>query len=416
MRVLLSAYACAPGRGSEPGIGWNVASEVAKQHDTWVLTSAESAREIRAAAAEHANPQLHFVFIDPFGWTLDQVKRRRRLPWRAHVHYYAWQLRAYLAARKLHRRVQFDIVHHVTYGRYYSPSLVSLLPVPFVWGPVGGGERAPRAFWPSFGLRGVVYESMRSLARSVGELDPLVRLTARRSALARATTRQTAERLSRVGARTIEVMDQTGLTTDELRMLESTARDDQTIPTSFFLSVARLLHWKGIHLGLEAFAQARLDNVEYRIIGWGPERERLVARSHRLGIADRVTFLGELPRPDVLRLLRSSLALIHPSLHDSGGVVCLEAMAAGAPVVCLNVGGPPVQVTDETGFIVPATTPEESILGIADAMRVLSTDPARRAVLAASAHRRANEYEWAQRARLTLDSYDRLHSRTERPS
>jgi glycosyltransferase involved in cell wall biosynthesis len=146
----------------------------------------------------------------------------------------------------------------------------------------------------------------------------------------------------------------------------------------FFLAVARLLPWKGIHLALRAFALASLSGVTFRVVGTGDDRTRLERLSRKLGIEDRVEFTGELPRTEVRSLLLHCLALVHPSLHDSGSSACLEAMAAGKPVICLAVGGPATQVTDETGFAIPAIHPRQSIRRIADALtRVASDEPLR---------------------------------------
>jgi glycosyltransferase involved in cell wall biosynthesis len=65
---------------------------------------------------------------------------------------------------------------------------------------------------------------------------------------------------------------------------------------------------------------------------------------------------------------------VHPSLHESGGWVCLEAMAAGRAVICLDHGGPGTQVTPEAGTKVPARDPESAVRGIASAMAALARD------------------------------------------
>jgi glycosyltransferase involved in cell wall biosynthesis len=410
VKVLMSAYSCQPNRGSEPGTGWSVAREIARYHDTWILTSHENEAAIREALDREGIDRMHPVFVDPWGWTLDRTKRRRPIPWQAHVHYYAWQVAAYHRGRSLHERVGFDIVHHVTYVRYYSPSFLSLLPVPFLWGPVGGAESAPLSFWRTFGVRGMIYESLRSLARHLGEVDPFVRMTARRSALARATTAETAVRLRKIGARNVEITDQAGLAEWEVWPKSVEDRDtERGAETAFFLTVARLLHWKGIHLSLRAFSQARLSNAEYWIVGPGPEKPRLESLTRRLGITDKVRFIGEVPRHEVQSLLDNCVALVHPSLHDSGGFACLEAMAAGKPVICLATGGPATQVTGDTGFLIPATTPKETIHGIAVAMRRVAEDEALRTTLGRNGSRRARElFTWRRRGRVLSDLYEQL--------
>ncbi len=362
--MLLSAYACEPGKGSEPGVGWNLARHLAEHHEVWVLTRANNRPAIEAELAKTPVPSLHFVYHDLPPWARFWKRGQRGVQ----LYYYLWQLSAIPLVRKLHREVGFDVVQHVTFVKYWAPSALAFLKgVPFVWGPVGGGESAPLVFWPTFGLRGIAYETARAVARFLGELDPLVRLTARRASLALATTPETAARLKRLGARYVEVMSEAALPPREMEAL-SRMPPPPSEPVRF-LSVGRLLHWKGFHLGLEAFARSGLKNAEYWIVGEGPERRRLEALARSLGVADRVRFFGQLPRQEVLELLAQVHALVHPSLHDSGGWVSLEAMAAGRPVICLDLGGPGLQVKEGIGFKVHASGVSPALEGLARSMR-----------------------------------------------
>lgn len=370
LKVLLSAYACEPGKGSEPGVGWNMAVHLARHHEVWVLTRANNRPAIEAGLAKNPVPGLHFVYHDLPPWARFWKRGQKGVQ----VYYYLWQLTAIPLVRRLHQEVGFDVVHHVTFVKYWAPSALAFLKgVPFVWGPVGGGESAPLPFWPTLGFRGILYEAARTLARALGELDPLVRLTARRAALALATTPETANRLRKLGAKRVEVLSQVALSEEEIDCLGKLPPPEPK-PVRF-LSVGRLLAWKGFHLGLMAFAQSGLEEAEYWIVGDGPERKRLEALARRLGVADRVRFWGALPRAEVLRLLGQVHALVHPSLHDSGGWVSLEAMAAGRPVICLDLGGPATQVTQETGFKVPARTPEKAVRDLAQAIRWWGENP-----------------------------------------
>ena len=87
--------------------------------------------------------------------------------------------------------------------------------------------------------------------------------------------------------------------------------------------------------------------------------------------------------------------LVHPSLHDSGGWVCLEAMAAGKPVICLDLGGPATQVTDKTGFKVFPGNPAQVIRDIGTAMAQLASDSNLRKQKEESARELiASEYLW----------------------
>lgn len=409
MKILMSAYSCEPGKGSEPGVGWNVVRQAANYHEVWVLTRPEeSGAVIEAELARNPVPNLHFIYFNlPFWnskWKLGSNGSMQ-------IHYYFWQIWAYFVARKLHQEIGFDIAHHVTFVKYSNPCFLSLLPVPLIWGPVGGGESAPLAFWQDFSLRGKVYEIMREIVRAAGECDPFVHLTAKRSVLTRATSEETRSRLHKMGAKNVEVYSQVGLSQQEIASLTQ-----QPMPDSSrirFISIGRLLHWKGFHLGLRAFAQAAIADAEYWILGDGPELSRLQALAEELGITHQVKFWGGLPREQTFKKLGECHVLVHPSLHESGGFVCLEAMAAGRPVICLDLGGPAVQVTEETGFKIPAHTPEQAVRNLTVAIARLAEDSDLRVLMGEAAKKQVSEtYSWETKGKSLAQLYEKISAET----
>jgi glycosyltransferase involved in cell wall biosynthesis len=412
MKVLLSAYACEPGRGTELGVGWNTAWEIAKYHEVWVLTRPDDGREsIEAELKLHPNPNLHFVYFTPP--IIGSLWRRGSIAFL--VHYYFWQIQAYLVARRLHREIGFDVAHHVTFVRHSAPSFLVLLPIPFIWGPVGGGESAPDPFWVDFSWRNRVYELLRSGARWLGERDPLARMTARRSTIVRVTTEDTAIRVRQMGAPEVGIFPEASLTKEEIvRISQAASQQSETIR---FISMGRLLHWKGFHLGLRAFAAANIPAAEYWVLGEGPERQRLEDLAATLGITDRVKFWNRLPRDEALQKLGSCTALVHPSLHDSGGWVCLEAMMAARPVLCLDLGGPAIQVTAATGIKVAAPDPDRAVAGLAAAMIRLANDPEWRSAMGQSGQQRVLEfYNWESRGQQICQLYESVVSKPLIPS
>ena len=392
MKVLISAYSCEPGQGSERGVGWNVVREVAKRHKVWVLTRPDESKEaIEAELTQNPIPNLQFVYFTLPFW---QDSLRWGQSGAMQIHYYLWQIQAYFVGKKLHQEIQFDLCHHVTFVKYSSPSFLSFLPIPFIWGPVGGGESAPRPFHKDFSTKASLYEIARSLTRRLGELDPFVRATIRNSSIVRSTTEDTAQRLRQMGAGNVQVLPAVGLLQEEVaRLGQSNLPADEPVR---FLSLGRLLHWKGFHLGLQAFAQANLPNAEYWIIGEGPERSALEQIVTDCGLTKQVKFLGLLPRSEAFDRLLQCHCLVHPSLHDSGGYVCLEAMAAGRPVICLDLGGPAVQVTNQTGFKVDAHAPDQAIKDIAKAMQQLANNPTQREQMSGIGKQRILESSWEQ--------------------
>lgn len=405
MKILVSAYACEPGAGSEPGIGWNTARELARHHEVWVLTRPDEGRErIEAELAREPVPNLHVVYFTTplvgWLWRLNQSGAMQ-------LHYYLWQITAYFVARKLHRTVGFDAIQHATFGKYSTPSFLPFLKLPFVFGIVGGAETSPPGFKGLFRFRDRVYEAARAFWRRVGELDPFTRLAARRHSLAIALTRETAARLSALGSKRVLVAPGQAMIASEIQVLGAIPAPPAA-PIRF-LSIGRLLHWKGFVLGLRAFAAAGLPDAEYGVIGEGPEKARLVRESESLGIASRVTFYGRLSREETLKKLSGSHVLVHPALHDSGPTVCIEAMSAGRPVLALDLGGPAAMLAGGGGLVVPGATVDEAVAGLAGAMKRLAGDSELRRRLGEEGRRRvATEFSWEQRGRYFASLHEEL--------
>ena len=405
MRVLISAYACEPGKGSEPAVGWNWVQQISRWHEVWVLTRKNNRPHIAGALAATPLTTVHWVYYDLPGWAHVWKKGQRGV----HAYYYLWQLGAYFLARKLHRQVHFDLVHHVTFVNYWMPSLLALLPAPFIWGPVGGGESAPRAFRHALSLRGKIHEVVRDLARNLGQLNPCLKMTARRSRVGIATTEETAQRMRKLGCQNVQVFSQVGLqTADIARLAQFPVR--QGLPFRF-VSVGNLLHWKGFEFALRAFArfQSYYPASQYWIVGAGPERKRLERLAGQLGVSHNVEFCGAVSREQVWEKLAESDALLHPSLHDSGGWVCLEAMAAGHPVICFDLGGPALQVTPETGFKLAAISPEQVVEDLTVAMLHLAQNSRIRERMGEAARSRVEEqFNWTRKGEVMHRLYQEV--------
>ena len=88
---------------------------------------------------------------------------------------------------------------------------------------------------------------------------------------------------------------------------------------------------------------------------------------------------------------------MHPATHEAFGNVCLEALAAGRPVICLDTGGPSLQVTEECGFKAPVGSVEQALNSMADAMTKLYHNPELRVRMGAAARERARaHFHWGR--------------------
>jgi glycosyltransferase involved in cell wall biosynthesis/phosphoheptose isomerase len=185
------------------------------------------------------------------------------------------------------------------------------------------------------------------------------------------------------------------------------------------LCVGRLVERKGIGNVIEALAE--LPDAALIVaggparegLGGDPEAQRLLAVAGRLGVRDRVDLRGRVERADLPALLRSADAIVCAPWYEPFGIVPLEAMACGVPVVASAVGGMIDTVVDDlTGVHVPPRDPER----LAAALRDLLADADRRARFAREGVRRARRlYAWGRVATATLDVYAR-QTRRQRAS
>lgn len=175
------------------------------------------------------------------------------------------------------------------------------------------------------------------------------------------------------------------------------------------LSIGRLVTRKGVGNAIEALAG--LPGVELVVAG-GPRRDQLDADpavvrlrglAERLGVADRVRFVGSVDRQEVPGLVRDSDVVVTVPWYEPFGIVPLEAMACGRPVVGSAVGGLlDTVVPGRTGELVPPRRPDL----LAEELRSLLADGERRAAYAEAARQRAVElYDWSRVVERTEEVY-----------
>jgi glycosyltransferase involved in cell wall biosynthesis len=389
LKLLISAYACAPGRGSEHGNAWNPIIEMSEYHDIWVMVNEEYRADIEKHIAKNPLPSVHWVFHDLPRWAVSWRKPQQL----ERIHYYLWQQHAAGVAKRLHEQIKFDASMHLTFGSYWRPSFLRLLPIPFIWGPTGGAENVPEHFYPSLDPASVSWDKRKRLIESLAcKFDPTVRGTAAKAALTLVPTQNTADRVRELGAKRVIVMPQNALPMHELeRFADFPIRQDPS-PVRF-ISLGRMLGWKGIHIAVRAFAKLleRCPNAEYWHDGGGVLAEDIQKLATDLGIGDKFKLFLNNPRAAALENLKQSDVLMHPSLHDEPAWVALEGMAAGRPIVYL-LGKPQVEGGENTGLFADSSSIDAAINSMADCMYRLATDAELRESLAKSARKVA----WAQ--------------------
>ncbi len=169
MKILLSAYSCQPDRGSEPGIGWNWAFEIAKRgHEVWVLTRINNQQNIEKYIATHEGyDTVHFAYheaAEPWLYLKPYIG--------IHVYYQIWQKSIVPVAMEMDKRINFDIIHHITFGVFRQNTYLHHLGKPLFLGPLGGGEKMSDCFLKTAPLKSKLFEYVRSFSNKISLYNP----------------------------------------------------------------------------------------------------------------------------------------------------------------------------------------------------------------------------------------------------
>jgi glycosyltransferase involved in cell wall biosynthesis len=164
------------------------------------------------------------------------------------------------------------------------------------------------------------------------------------------------------------------------------------------LSMGRLVPLKGFHLGVAAFAKLleTYPDAKLTIVGKGRGLaiHELVDKLH---INQKVNFIEWLPRDEALRLMENADVFLFPTF-EGGGMVVLEAMAHGLPVVALNYGGPAYMASSDCAILVSPGDMDTTVSSLAEGLRRLAVDPdAREKMGSAAITRIEKEYLWSNR-------------------
>ena len=409
IRLLVSAFACEPGGGSEQEVGWRWALELSGVANVTVLTQLRNRPRITAALANGAGEgkSLHFEYFQ----LPEQIYRMKSAFDFLTLPYYAlWQWFAMRHVRQMHKHTEFDLIHHLTFATFRVPIWMKHVGPPVVLGPVGGAEIAPwkllayrasaRA-WTREAFRNLMTQASVTLMKCVPPIfkENGICLAATPGMLS----------IFQIQGLPSKLFPTIGAEGNSRAPIDRTTNEGGCR----FLYVGRLHILKGIQFLLQSFADSDLEDATLTIVGWGPEESRLKSQADELGLGNRICWKGRVPWEAVAEIYANHDVLLAPSMYESGGISVLEAMEQGLPAIVLDAGGHAVSVTDDCGIKVDAHgSPRDVISDISEAMKRYATDPELRRIHGENARNRViSEYEWPKKVRRMQQVYSHLLGR-----
>ncbi|WP_162418342.1 glycosyltransferase family 4 protein [Cyclobacterium roseum] len=399
MKILLSSFACSPNKGSEPGYGWNWAWELSNQgHEVHCFTRSTEKNNLKLKKIPE---NLHFHFIKlPF-----QLEKLYSISYQGmYLYYFLWQWNCYAKARKYHAIIDFDIVHHVTWGNIQIGSFLYKLGVPFIFGPTGGGQSAPIIFKPYF-LNDWKKELIREqISKYLQKFNPGFKSMLKEAKVILTSNSDTYDLVKKYPHNNVAFLL------------------DSSIPLNFFpikskpksiksgklklLWVGRLMPRKGVLLTLDVM-KALCDHPEISltVVGDGEMREELKRRIKIHKLEEKVNWIGEVGYEEVKSFYLSHDCFLFTSLRDSCPAQLLEAMAFGLPVFTLDLHGQGETITSSTGYKAPITNLQETINELKNEIIFLSENPDKYQSMSEQAIKFAKSQLWKEKVKYVIDNY-----------
>jgi glycosyltransferase involved in cell wall biosynthesis len=299
---------------------------------------------------------------------------------------------------------RFDIAHQFSPVALRYPSPLSDFSIPYVIGPQGGSLDTPAGFVAEC-QTSAWYTRLRRLDHWRLRNDPALRRTYKNAAAVLGVAPYVGELIAPTSPRRFEVISELGIYDLAPRNPRLQSHDALRL-----LHVGRAVRTKGLRDSVRALAMLSDDLLFHLdVAGQGEELVLCQREAARLGVADKITFHGQVARSEVEHLYLRADAFLFPSFREPSGSVIFEAMRHALPVITTNRGGPGFVVDDSCGIRVPALTPEQLARDLATGISRIARDSTLLERLSTGAHERIRQIGlWDGKIHWLLNLYDEL--------
>ncbi|WP_411826374.1 glycosyltransferase [Luteolibacter sp. AS25] len=369
MKILVSAFACSPYQGSEPGVGWAAICHLAIHHDPYVLLDVSNQHSWEKAESEGiipANVRVRFLRTNKPCWQNRLMNRLQNWLW-----YYAYNRVLLQSAIDWHEEENFDLCHQITIGTWRVPSPLWQMPIPFVWGPIGGGSRIDRKFRSMLSSKAIVFEIIRDFnswltlrsgkfKRCVENTDFIITTDSDTEALIKPYRED----------RPMSRMLLSFYTDDRIQRFRRIDIDRPPHGPLKLFAGGNMEGRKGLSVAVKALALVKERGIRftYIIAGGGPDIPHIKGLVQKLGISGSVFFHEGYKDESYLNILKESDIYLLPSFRESMGMTLVEAILSGCYPIVANTSAQGEIVGKVGGHAVGIDSIDSLIRGLAEAI------------------------------------------------
>lgn len=410
--ILINAYTCCPGMGSEQGMGWHWITGLAQYCDLHIISEGEYRPQVEAWMAQPENKEvaqrMHFYW-NPVS---DTVRRRcwNQGNWLFYFSFERWQRKTEKIAYEIIKGNKIDILHQLNMTGFREPGYLWRVSkktgIPFVWGPIGGMQQFPYRYFIDAGIGLCLFYGIKHLVnRFQRAYSNRVRKALKQACLLISATPNSLYEISNIHRLESSLILDSGCMIP-VSLFEKDALKKKTSELEV-IWVGKFDFRKRLDIAIKAIAQTSNEQISLKIVGTGNKNQIKSAEKlvKKLGIDNRVHFVGQQNHDKVQELMQCADLMLFTSVSEGTPNVVVEAISNHLPVVCFNECGMAVVVDDTVGRAISFSNPKQSC---SDFARELDYFYEHRDALKKCSEgciQRAQELSWDNKIKQVLDLY-----------
>ncbi|WP_461451693.1 glycosyltransferase [Mucilaginibacter sp.] len=407
-RILISAYAISPVKGSEYGAAWNTVVNLAKQHELWVLYGMSDdhmgdTQTLKSYIKANPLQSVNFIEVRP-SKLANAINRLNKigLGWFFYFAYYLWQKDALKKAEKLLENVHIDVVHQLGPIGFREPGFLGMLDKPLVWGPIGGMniikpvllKGMPYLSQVKFGVKNTINKIQINFSSRIANAF-------QRADVLLAATNKTQHTIKEKFGKDSYLISEQGV-------IGKISYDEKKFERIY--EQVELV-WSGTHIDrknlqlcLQALALVKQNNWVLHILGEGPLTSQLKKEAEKLNLKGLVIWHGHMSRNEAMHIMQLAHLHIITSISEDNPAVVFEAMSNGIPTLTLDHCGMGDVLCDKCAIKIPVSTNQLMAKEIACKLDLLISNPEFLANMAINTLSCAIAHGWDKRLKL-LNTY-----------
>jgi glycosyltransferase involved in cell wall biosynthesis len=403
LRILVSAYACSPEMGSEPGMAWNWCSNLAKYCTLYIITEGEFQDKInKTLSSLPQGKNMHFYY-NPVP---DEVRRMcwNQGDWRFYKYYRIWQWQTYEIAQNICQHTHIDILHQLNMIGFREPGYLWKIPnVPFVWGPIGGLKQFPTAYLKGCGLKIKLFNRIKNLINIAQiKYDKRVDEAFKKASLLISSIPDSYNVIKKYKGLESIIIPETGC----FETQENITHNYQE-KTLRILWVGKFDFRKQLLLALRIINACQNSNLHLDIYGTGnikqiQEAKKLVQTLH---IEEFITWHGNQPNNIIIEAMRNAHLFLFTSINEDTSTVVLEAISNQLPVVCFETCGMGYVIDKTIGIKIPLSNPQQSIRDFAKTINKLESNRNLLKEMSENCKKKRQELSWNSKTAKVIELY-----------